>query len=142
MSNVVLAFAPICLGLAGCAVAIPNGSSCDVPQVYEISPAAATADHSAASPSNKQQFTAGAVYTSPLPTGCAIPAVLSAPFLTVWTTSDPLNTSISSAQDATNGTATCLSSTSGAVTITAKTFRYVDSLGYGDADVQIGWLRA
>jgi hypothetical protein len=78
-----------------------------------VSPQGATADHTAAAPGNKVQFFASAV----VPNGCATAACVNCSNQT-WTISDPVNVSISNnAND--NGTATCLGTTSGAVTVTA-----------------------
>ena len=78
-----------------------------------VSPPGATADHTAAAPGNQAQFFASAV----VPDGCATTACVNCSGQT-WTVSDPLNVSISNnAND--NGTATCLGTTNGAVTVTA-----------------------
>lgn len=84
---------------------------------FGVSPGSATADHAAAAPGNQQKFTATEAPAG-TGTGCILPQYikLAQPD---WTSSDPLNVSISSAKDLTNGTATCTGTTSGAVTLTA-----------------------
>ena len=78
-----------------------------------VSPPSATADHTAAAPGNEAQFFASAVVRN----GCATAACVNCSGQT-WTVSDPGNVSISNnAND--NGTATCLGTTNGAVTVTA-----------------------
>jgi hypothetical protein len=99
--------------LAGCGAASPD---CTLSYVLEVSPATATANHSAAPPGNQQQFRALSQPTAG--PGCAIPAY-GVEALPVWTNPDPLAISISSAQNQTNGLATCLTATDGAVTLTA-----------------------
>lgn len=104
--------------LSGCAAVNSSGStSCTAGFAFNASPATATANHTAAAPGNQQKFNA-IISPTVSPAGCPLPAyeVLVSP---TWTNPDPLDISISSAQDETNGTATCNSSTSGAVTLTA-----------------------
>ena len=77
----------------------------------------AVPDHTAKSPGNQEAFEAGlGSLVGPEP--CifhdlyqSVPAQ--------WTTSDPQDVSISSASDATNGVATCLSTTKAGATVTA-----------------------
>lgn len=74
------------------------------------------ADHTAAAPGNQQKFSATEAPTaSP---GCVVPLtiVLLTP---AWTSSDPLDVTVSSAPDQTNGLATCVNSTAAPVTLTA-----------------------
>lgn len=79
-----------------------------------VQPTNATADHNAASPGNTAQFFAHVVTHG----ACVTTA---APLLQPdWTTSDTVNVTISSAKDATNGTATCVQSTAAPVTVTAS----------------------
>lgn len=78
-----------------------------------VSPQDATADHTAAAPGNEVQFFANAV----VPNGCATAACVNCSGQT-WTVSDPVNVSISNKAN-NNGTATCMGTTNGAVTITA-----------------------
>ncbi|HZL29232.1 MAG TPA: hypothetical protein VFC39_22090 [Acidobacteriaceae bacterium] len=102
--------------LAGCG-AVPNpGPQCVPTLELRVTPTAATADHMATPPGNQVVF--GAVEGDGIVAGCPINNVvrLARP---IWTNPDPLDISISSAQDATNGTAVCLSSTSGPVRLTA-----------------------
>jgi hypothetical protein len=81
-----------------------------------VTPATATADHNALAPGNRVQFFAAAQ----VPKGCVSPACVNCVPGLVWSVSDPVNVSIANnANDGTNGTATCLGATNGAVTITA-----------------------
>ena len=113
--NARLAALGIAVGLAGCGSQTPACSPS--PQMLAIAPHTSTADHAAFPPHNQQQFIAT---LSPATDGstCATPAhsILLHP---TWTVSDPHDVSISSANDSTNGLATCLGSTSGPVTVTA-----------------------
>ena len=84
-----------------------------------VSPAVATVDSFAKPPGDQQQFTAASGYTLSSKSGsCATPALLQLVH-PVWSSSAPLHISISSADDATNGLATCNGATSGPVTLTA-----------------------
>ena len=69
-----------------------------------VLPATATADHTASPPGNQVQFSAVVEGST---AGCAMPEYVVA---NPWTTSDPVNTSISN-QPATAGLATCLNAT-------------------------------
>ncbi len=84
----------------------------------KVSPTSATADHTQASPANQVKFQATVAPTaSP---GCAVPnwIMTAAP---TWTNPDPRDISIDSSSDtSTNGVATCLGATNGAVTLTAS----------------------
>jgi hypothetical protein len=75
----------------------------------------ATPDHAAPPPGNQEQFQAGegGVYGA----GCATSQLLK---LTPaqWSTSDPKDVTISSANDATNGLATCLGAANASVSAT------------------------
>lgn len=97
-------------------VAVACGGSqqnCDL-TALSILPASATADHAISSPGNQVQFSAG-----PVTKGVCVAGACVNCWGQTWTTSDSVNVSISNdASD--NGTATCLGSTNGAVTITAK----------------------
>jgi hypothetical protein len=111
----VSAIASMAAALAGCGTA----ASCSGGNVVEVSPAVATADHMAAAPGDQQQFSAYSSFKpSATSTGCAIPQVI-AKLTPTWTVSDPTNVRISSAQDATNGLATCLGTTKSPVTVSA-----------------------
>jgi hypothetical protein len=77
-----------------------------------VIPQNGAANHAAIPPGNQQKFLAGGV----VPAGCPPPpAIVGA----TWSVSDPVNVTISSAMDSTNGTATCKGVTAGAVTVTA-----------------------
>src|ERR1700735_1619950 len=93
-------------GLVGCAAA-PPPQSCPAEYELSVNPTAATADHSATAPGNQQKFTAYSSPTVVTGTGqCAESAVV-APVNATWTSSDPLDVSVSSAPGATNGVAIC-----------------------------------
>ena len=106
------------VGLVGCASA-PPPQSCPAQFELSVNPGTATADHSSTAPGNQQKFTA---YSSPTVANasgqCAEPAVEAAVNAT-WTSSDPLDVSVSSAPGATNGVAICSGMTSSPVTLTA-----------------------
>jgi hypothetical protein len=104
-----------CLALTGCAAGL-QGDCSNTGIVLSLNPVAATADHTAEPPGNQQQFVSTAAPTAP--PGCALPEwiLLAHPS---WTSSDPVNISISSANDTTNGTAVCKGATNGAATLTA-----------------------
>jgi hypothetical protein len=103
---------------AGC-----GETDCSSLIAVNVSPQSATADHNAAPPGNAMQFAAFGT----APSGCIVPAIgpknpipQSSLNDVVWSVSDPTNVSISNAQDATYGTATCLAATAGPVTVTAN----------------------
>lgn len=113
-------------GLTGCAGApsCPSGGctlDCTGKLILNAYPTSATADHSAAAPGNQQQFTVteGETFYSPSGQICVVPAI-EAVVHPLWTNPDPLDISISSANDATNGAAVCTDSTSGPVTLTGS----------------------
>jgi len=89
---------------------IHSPSPCPVDPV--VLPATATADHTASPPGNQVQFSAVVEWPSPPPPGVC-PQIIA---VGSWTTSDPVNTSISN-QPATAGLATCLNATPSPATI-------------------------
>ena len=99
------------LVLAGC-----GGKSATMCRINSInvSPATATANHTAAPPANMQHFDA---FISSEPAGCVF--IQSNLTNATWSVSDTTNVSISNVRDATYGTATCKGATSGAATVTA-----------------------
>ncbi len=100
---------------------------CELTIVSTVAPASATVSHSAAPPGNQVQFVATQAPTAP--PGCAVPDwILRAE--PIWSNPDPADITISSADDATNGTAVCKGATDGAVTLTATI-----SSGNGDTPV-------
>ena len=110
--------------LAGCSSA-PATPACVTSFSLQVSAvnadgsakAAGSADHTQPAPASQQQFTAFSGTT--LVSGqCAVAALLAAVH-PQWTTSDAIDISISSANDATNGLATCLGTTLAPATITA-----------------------
>lgn len=110
-----LAVASCVLLLSGCG-AVSQGAQCTNALQMSVGPSTGTADHSAAAPGNQQVFTAA---TSQKPQiGCAETA-LELEVFPAWTSADPLDISISSANDKTNGTAICTGSTNGPVLLTA-----------------------
>jgi hypothetical protein len=100
-----------CASLLGCA-----GQDCSLTQVYSVSPSMATVDHAAKTPDNQQLFLAET--TPHAAAGCAVPQYVVRAYPT-WTNPDPIDITISSANDNTNGVATCNAATNGAVTLTA-----------------------
>ena len=79
--------------------------------------AAGNADHTQATPGNQQQYRASSGPTV-VSGQCALPALVKLVH-PQWTTSDAVDISISSADDATNGLATCLGATLQPATLTA-----------------------
>jgi hypothetical protein len=102
----------VCFAISGCG-GQTSSSSCEILAI-NVSPAAATVDHTAAPPGNTQHFNA---FIAKVPPGCEF--ITGNLFDAVWSVSDPVNVSISNAPDATRGTATCKAATAGAVTVTA-----------------------
>jgi hypothetical protein len=96
-----------------------GGVSCTLVGI-NVSPASATLNH-ADSANNSQEFAA----FGSLSGHCVSPATAAQSTLqsarrdVVWSVSDPVNVSISNTNDETFGRATCLSATSGSVTVTA-----------------------
>ena len=101
--------------LCGCGT---QNNPCVEGMDFRVVPAAGTASHLSAAPGNQVKFTATSQPYVISGSGCALPQIVASVQAT-WTTSDAKNVSISSAAGATNGLATCLGATSGAVTITA-----------------------
>jgi hypothetical protein len=102
-----------CGVFGGCAAA-PSNTPVGCSIYVNVTPATATADHNAASPGNQVQFVGSSGETC---TNGASPAVVARVYGS-WTNPDPINIQISSANDATNGTAICKGPTAGAVTLT------------------------
>ena len=103
--------------LSGCGDAGPR---CMTGLAMGLSPASGMADHSMKSPLNQQHFQAsvGVVLLQQGSGSCPIPQVV-ALVHPQWTNPDPAHLTISSADDSTNGLATCTGTTAGAVTLTA-----------------------
>lgn len=101
--------------LTGCGAAAP----CTYTTGVTISPAVGAADHLAVAPGDQQQFFALS-HQEPAAnsTGCPVTDVI-AKLTPTWTVSDTVNVKISSAQDSTNGLATCIGTTKSPVTVTA-----------------------
>jgi hypothetical protein len=78
-----------------------------------VTPQSGAADHNSGPPENLQHFDSWGAVSQ----GCVTPA--SNLLNVTWSVSDTVNASISNTRDATFGTATCLNSTSDAVTVTA-----------------------
>src|ERR1035437_299508 len=108
--------------LLSCTWMVACGSSSDCTIDTAIIPPNATADHSAAVPGNQAQFS----LTSTVKGNCP----LVPDYLGVWSTSDPVNTTISN-QAPTQGLATCLNVTPSPATIsnssTVRTKAYPSS---------------
>jgi len=101
-------FWPLMLLLLCGLMATCGGASDTCVITTAITPTSATADHSAAAPGNEVQF----VLSSSVKGNCPmVPDRLG-----VWSTSDPVNTTISN-QAPTQGLATCLNATSTPATI-------------------------
>lgn len=101
--------------LTGCGVASP---ACTLTDTLIISPLTATASHTAAAPGNQVQFFSE-IAPKPSAANCPVPEYVIAA-RPAWANPDPLDITISSAADATNGTAVCNSATSGPVSLTAS----------------------
>jgi len=99
------------VALAGCGG--KSTTTCKI-NAINLSPAAATIDHTAPPPGNTQHF---AAFIASEPAGCAF--MLSNLPNATWSVSDPVNVSISNPPDPTFGTATCKAATAGAITVTA-----------------------
>ena len=83
-----------------------------------------TPDHTLQPPGNQEKFTAGLGSTyGPYCTSNQLYKATPAQ----WTTSDPTNVSISSADNATNGLATCLGATTATVTATLTAYGFTES---------------
>jgi hypothetical protein len=111
----------VTLGLMGCAGGNSNPfSDCVGKTSLTASPTTATVDHSADSPGNQQKFTVveQELFYSPSGEICPVPLPPAKVVDPTWTNPDPLDISISSANDATNGVAVCTGPTSGPVTLT------------------------
>jgi len=106
------------VGLAGvlCGCAASGSTSCNDTLVFGVGPKSGTANHSAASPGNEQQFTATEALTAA--PGCAVPQFIELVY-PAWTSSDPVDVTVSSARGPTNGLATCVNATLAPVTLTA-----------------------
>ena len=99
-----LALVFLCASMAAC-----SGISSDRCVVTTaIAPVNATADHNATAPENEVQFSLSSTVKGNCP--------LIPDFVGVWSTSDPVNTTISN-QASTQGLATCLSATPTSATI-------------------------
>ena len=94
--------------LLSCTLMVACGKSSDCTIKTAIIPSNATADHSAAVPGNQAQFSLSSTVKGNCP--------LTPDFVGVWSTSDPVNTTISN-QDPTQGLATCLNATPAPATI-------------------------
>ena len=96
--------------LSSTLIAICCGTSSDTCVITtSINPQNASADHNAATPGNQVQFSLSSSEKGNCP--------LTPDFVGVWSTSDPVNTTISN-QAPTQGLATCLNATSSPATIT------------------------
>ena len=99
---------PLLLVLCGL-MATCGGASDNCVITTAITPTSATADHNAAAPGNEVQFALSSSVKGNCP---LVPDRLG-----VWSTSDPVNTTISN-QAPTQGLATCLNATPTSATIT------------------------
>ncbi|MGD0796294.1 MAG: hypothetical protein ABR910_01105 [Acidobacteriaceae bacterium] len=96
--------------LTGCGVA-PEAAKINCTLTQGVLPATATADHTAASPGDRQAFDVGYVLATP---GCALPTAILSPQAFVWVSSDPINAPISNAAAAA-GIATCVGATTATI---------------------------
>jgi hypothetical protein len=103
------------LPLCGCAASVGTTVSCNNTWTLTVSPNVATTSHSAQAPANQVQFTG--IYHPVAVAGCPVPTVEELEYAS-WTDPDTIDIQISSANDATNGTAVCKGPTNGAVTLT------------------------
>jgi hypothetical protein len=101
--------------LTGCAVAPASTLGCNQTFALSVTPNVATASHTATGPANQVKFTG--TYQQVPQTGCPISNVEALEYAS-WTNPDTIDIQISSANDATNGTAVCKGPTNGAVTLT------------------------
>lgn len=112
-----LLLALVCAALLGC-----GGTPACTPTgfIFGVAPASSanlTPDHTQKAPGNQEQFQAAeGSETGPNCPVTALGRLVNAQ----WTVADPKNVSISSADDSTNGLATCLGTTNGAVTVTGS----------------------
>jgi hypothetical protein len=102
-------------GLTGCGVASP---ACTLTSAFIVEPATATASHSVTAPGNQVQFFSE-IAPKPSAANCPVPQYVIAA-RPAWINPDPLDITISSANDETNCTAVCNSATTGPVTLTAS----------------------
>jgi hypothetical protein len=82
----------------------------------EVSPLNGSAEHTAPAPGNQVHFQ-GIGRATASPSSCPVPALAVLEYA-AWSNPDPADIQISSANNATNGLATCLNATNGAVLLT------------------------
>ncbi len=109
-ATLLLCAAAVLIGCGGSPSCVPGAS-------LGVYPVTATVDSTAKSPGNQQQFLASSGTIS-LQGSCPIPA-LSVIIPVTWSNPDQIHIAISSANDSTNGLATCKGPTAGPVTLTA-----------------------
>lgn len=113
-----------CLLLAGCGSS--SGSNCPAIIAMLVTPASATAEHSAAPPGNQVLFSSTAPSAGK---GCSVnDELVSTP---EWTSSDPADVQFSSTV---NGLATCLNATSAPVTVTVTA---IYGIQHGEGTAQL-----
>jgi len=110
----------------GCGASTPS-VSCSYAYNVVVSPVNGSADHMALAPGNQIQFE-GVGYGTASPSSCPAPTDLRRLEYAAWLNPDTADIQISSANDATNGTAICLNATKGAVTLTG-TFAPITATG-------------
>lgn len=120
VATLMLSLGAVC----GCGGRSTMGATCSNGVEIIVSPTSATANHTAAPPANQIQFV-GVAHPTASPPGCPVPQWVALSFAT-WSNPNPGAIQISSANNSTNGTAVCLASTNGAVTLTG-TFTQVVS---------------
>ena len=117
-------FVCICtpVSLAGCGSKASTQQQCVGSWPLTVTPMSATLDHTAAGAQNLVVFRGVARAT--LPAGCPQTTDLEALVYASWSNPDPTDIQISSADDSTNGQASCLHATSAAVTLTGTFSNY------------------
>lgn len=108
--------APLAIGGCGSG-GTPQTEQCTVSYPLTVTPLAATLDHRATGTADQVQFR-GIAYAVSTPASCPQRTDFGALEYATWTNPDPMDIQISSAYDNTNGVASCVNSTSGAVTLT------------------------
>ena len=100
--------------LTGCGTSPATG--CDNVWLLTVTPATGSASHAAPTPGNQFQFYAGAKPAAG--NRCALDNVVHATYA-AWTSSDPVDATVSSAADESNGTVKCINATAQPITLTA-----------------------
>lgn len=106
------------LAIEGCGSGgTAQDQQCTVSYPLTVTPLAATLDHMSVGTANQVQFR-GIAYAVSVPASCPQRTDLEALEYATWSNPDSADIQISSAYDASNGLASCINATAGAVTIT------------------------